>query len=346
MATMARETAPALDDRVVTTPYSPDALLPLFIQPEDPALRADTDHVVAWFEANRAALDALLLDHGALVLRGFAFEDTAAFGQFVSCFETPDFGYSAGASPRAQLADRVFEATSAPAEAVLGMHQEMAYLPHYPARIAFYCRMPSVTGGETFLADMRAVTRRIDPRLRDAVEARGVLYTRNFRAPDVSVGHPVLDAFHKTWTDAFSTDDPQRAFADCKGMGLTPAWLDDGSLSVAYRAPGLIDHPQTGERLWFNQIATQTLNRENTGDRFALYEQYYANRPRPYCTTYGDGGAIPEALVSSLYPVLSEQTVAFAWSHGDVLLIDNFRTAHGRNAYTGRRDVQVALLNA
>ena len=32
-------------------------------------------------------------------------------------------------------------------------------------------------------------------------------------------------------------------------------------------------------------------------------------------------------------------------SDGDLLLVDNFVTGHGRNAYTGVRDVQVALLN-
>ncbi len=36
--------------------------------------------------------------------------------------------------------------------------------------------------------------------------------------------------------------------------------------------------------------------------------------------------------------------VAFPWSAGDVMVLDNFRVAHGRNRYEGHRDVQVALL--
>lgn len=347
MATQAMAALLELDaSDVVLTPYAPGRGLPLFIQPACESLRTGIDTLVGWFSAHRPALDALLLEHGALVLRGFAIEDTAAFSRVIAGFQSPDFGYLAGASPRAQLADRVFEATSAPAEAVLGMHQEMAYLPHYPARLAFYCRMPSVSGGETFLADMRAVTANVDPAFADELERRGVRYVRNFRAPDVSTGHPWLDSFHKTWTEAFSTSDPDKAEADCHAMGLTPQWLDNGSLAIAYVGPAFINHPATGERLWFNQVATQTLSSENTGDRFALYERHYGTaHPRPYATSYGDGTPIPAAFVSSLYPVLAQATVAFSWSHGDLLLIDNFRTAHGRNAYTGRRDVQVALLN-
>ena len=43
--------------------------------------------------------------------------------------------------------------------------------------------------------------------------------------------------------------------------------------------------------------------------------------------------------------MLNGLIVRFPWSHGDVMLLDNFLTAHGRNSYTGKRDVQVALLN-
>lgn len=335
----------AFDAGVTLTPYAPGMGLPLFIQPRDESLRSDTDALCRWFGEHRPTLDELLVRHGAVVLRGFALPDTDAFGRIVSHYDQPDFGYTAGASPRAQLAERVFEATSAPAEAELGMHQEMAYLPRFPSRLAFYCRMPAVSGGSTHLADMRQVTARIDPAFFREIERRGVRYIRNFRDPRVSTGHAVLDSFHKTWTDAFSTTDRKAATDACRSMGLYPEWQDDGSLSVGYDARGLIEHPRTGETLWFNQIATQSLTKENLGDRKALYDRHYGtSRPLPYVTTYGDGTPIAAEHVSSLYPLLRDQTVVFAWSHGDVLLIDNFLTAHGRGAFTGLRDVQVALL--
>jgi alpha-ketoglutarate-dependent taurine dioxygenase len=48
--------------------------------------------------------------------------------------------------------------------------------------------------------------------------------------------------------------------------------------------------------------------------------------------------------VEALYPVLEEVTVAFPWRAGDVMILDNIYSFHGRNAFTGTRDVQVALL--
>lgn len=338
--------APALSGDVVLTPFGPGDGLPLFVQPQHPELTRSAAAAREWFEDNRQEIERLLIEFGAVVLRGFAIPDTTAFGALIAGYESPDFGYSGGASPRSQIEGRVFEATRAPAEAVLGMHQEMAYLPHFPSRLAFYCRIAPASGGETFIADMRKLTARIDGGFLARVAERGVLYTRNFRAPDHSIGHPLLDAFHKTWCDAFFTIDPAKAEADCAAMGLDARWLDDGSLSVAYRSRGLIEHPQTGETLWFNQIATQSLSPENLGDRFPLYDQFYGtDRPRAYATSFGDGSPISREDLAGLYPVLNGLIVAFPWSQGDVMLLDNFLTAHGRNCYTGRRDVQVALLS-
>jgi hypothetical protein len=35
------------------------------------------------------------------------------------------------------------------------LHQEMAYLKHYPAKIAFYCHRPVAGGGETIIGGHR-----------------------------------------------------------------------------------------------------------------------------------------------------------------------------------------------
>jgi hypothetical protein len=72
--------------------------------------------------------------------------------------------------------------------------------------------------------------------------------------------------------------------------------------------------------------------------------QVYADRPRPLHCEYGDGSPIDSGDVVALYPKLREVTVGFPWQHGDVMVIDNLNTAHGREPYTGRRDTQVALL--
>jgi alpha-ketoglutarate-dependent taurine dioxygenase len=347
MATQLQIEQPAaLDDNdVVMTAYGPGNGLPMFVQPRNTRLRDDFDAARSWFESHQTSFDELIAQHGALVFRGFPIWDTAAFAAMTAHYESPRFGYTGGSSPRERISAHIYEATHTPAQDVLMMHQEMAYLPTYPSRIAFYCRIPAASGGETFLADMRRVTAALPLEFVEQIERRGVRYGRNFRDRTASTGDVWLDAVHRSWQAAFNTTDRAKPITDCEAMGLKGEWLEDGSLASSYLSRGLINHPRTGERIWFNQIATTTIGPESIGPRFPFYDGFYgADKPRPYDTTYGDGSAIPRPYIEALYQTLKAHTVAFPWSSGDLLLIDNYVTSHGRNAYTGMRDVQVALL--
>ena len=331
---------------VEIAPYGPGNGLPVFIKPTDRRLSADPDAALGWLAENRAALDHLIIQAGGVVLRGFPFPDTAAFNRVVDPYPDVPFGYSGGATTRGNIAGRVFEATRAPADFRLMLHQEMAYLPNWPTRLAFFCAHAPDTGGETIIADVRRFEAGLDPAFVKTVRERGVRYVRNFRSPDWNPPHPTLVPMHKTWCEAFFTEDPKKAEADCKAMGLDYEWTLNGSLSVIYAASGFTEHSVEGREVWFNHIASQTMTDYNYGaDRIALFREYYGDHtPWTYQTFFADGGKIPLGDVEALYPVLEELTVAFPWRAGDVMLLDNIYSFHGRNPYTGTRDVQVALL--
>src|SRR5690606_14832416 len=241
---------------------------------------------------------------------------------------------------------RVFEATAAPADFRLRLHQEMAYLPHYPNFLCFYCHVAPPEGGETIIGDMRDFLPRVDPVFLARIRDKGVFYIRNFRDPARSTGSPLLDSVHRTWQEAFYTDSKAHVEAECARMGLGCEWLANGSVSVTYRARGFIDHPQTGQEIWFNQIATQSVTLENFGPaRYPLMRDFYSDDyPPPFDTRYGDRSKIDLEDVNGLYPIYDDMVVAIPYRQGDVLLIDNYQTAHGRNPYSGTRDVRVMLL--
>ncbi len=333
-------------DEVRQAPYDRGRGVPVFVSPVDPALAHDLQASVAWIQSRQAALDEMLCEVGAVVLRGFAWRDTDGFAAAIDHYPTMAYGYLGGATPRDQVKGKVYEATHAPATAKLMFHQEMAYLPHYPSKLAFFCNAAPETGGETLIADVRRFDSEMDQRFRDEIRRRGVRYRRNFRRPDWSSGNLDLDTFHRPWTEAFSTNDPKVAEAGCEAMGLAFEWETNGSLSVIYDAPGFVTHPRTGREIWFNQIPSQSPNVSSVGtERAALYDSHYgADNPRPYRTTYADGGEIAYEDLMALYPLLESLEVAFPWRAGDLMLLDNFYVFHGRGAYTGNRDVQVALL--
>lgn len=335
----------AIGDEVRLAPYAPGRGLPVFVTPADPALAADLDAAVNWLRARQDAFDALLCEVGAVVLRGFAWRDTDGFAQAIDHYPTMANGYLGGATPRDQIKGKVYEATRAPSAAKLMFHQEMAYLPSYPSKLAFFCNQAPDTGGETLIADVRRFDSEMSQAFREQIRRRGVRYRRNFRRPDWSSGDGDLDTFHRPWTEAFSTTDPAEAEAGCRAMGLDFVWETNGSFSVIYNAPGFVTHPRTGREIWFNQIPSQSPNVSSVGtERAALYDRHYGDNPRPYETTYGDGGPIAHDELMAVYPLLECLEVAFPWQNGDLMLLDNFYVFHGRGAYTGHRDVQVALL--
>jgi hypothetical protein len=327
-----------------------DSTFPVFVEPESAELSADPEAAIAWFAAERGHLDALTTQVGAVVLRGFAFRSTDDFARIVDEYPPFEGGYVGGASPRKGISARVFEATRSPAPHLLPLHQEMAYLPTCPNRVAFYCRVAATKGGETIICDMRRFDRSLPDDLRRRVQAHGVLYVRNFRSPAWSTGDAFLDVYHRPWSDVFETDDPDAALAACTAIGLEGEWVGD-SLSVRYRAPGFVVHPVTGESIWFNQISAQAPAPSSLPERPILSPTYraemfesYGDRPRPYETRYGDGSPIPEEDVLAIHDLHRRGTVAFPWEPGDVMLLDNYLAAHGRNPYEGERDVQVGLL--
>jgi alpha-ketoglutarate-dependent taurine dioxygenase len=329
--------AAELDDRVVVNAHPGG--VPLFVRPRDTRLAEDMDEFRDWFGARKAVFDRLASVHGALFFRGFPLRQTADFQQVIQPYPTNELTYIAGGTPRGEIAERVFESTQAPKQFSLRLHQEMSYLPRFPRMVAFFCRKSAWAGGETPLADCRQLERRLPRRLWDGVKARGVRYERNYRAPGLADGQ-------KTWTTAFETDDAGEAEAVCRSMGLEPVWRDDGSLSTFFSTPGFTEHPLTGETVWFNQIGPQNLTRRGLGEerwRALVADRAPGSYPRSNAT-YGDGGEIDEEDLDAVFTAFEDLAITIRWQDGDLMLIDNIMTAHGRNPYEGERDIQVALL--
>lgn len=321
------------------------ASYPPLVEARDDALRTDTAASAAWLAANKPQIEALLLEHGVITFRGFCLNTAEDFDSFLSCFPSHGAGYAGGTSPRGKVAGRVMESTQAPPDREILLHQEMAYTRDFPKRLAFFCELPPLSGGETLIGDMRRFTREVDPEFFAKVKRLGVRYVRRFRNPDWKPGHPDLDVLHRSWVDAFGADDRDAAQAACAATGSACEWTDYG-LEASFVTKGFEVHPVTGEEVWFNVIPAFDLNAVSQGARFQqLHEEYYGeSHPWPQGVTFGDNSPFTREEIEALYPVLERVTVAPRWQRGDVQLLDNILTGHGRATFTGPRTVRVMLL--
>src|SRR3954468_11851881 len=155
---------------------------PLFIEPVRGRF-GGREEALVWTQAQRPLLDRLILEHGAIVLRGFPIRTAEDFDRVIGIWPAYARGYLGGNSPREVVTGKVLEATRMDASLRLPVHSEMAYLNQWPPRIAFFCRTPAARGGETIIADLRAVSRRLPTSISDRIAKLGIRVVRNYAPP-------------------------------------------------------------------------------------------------------------------------------------------------------------------
>ncbi len=316
---------------------------PLFIL-ADPGAFPSIEQVVAWITAHRAVLDALITEHGGIVLRDFPVVTSEDFNAAISVFPNYRRGYIGGAGPRAKITGQVMEATQLDETMRLTLHSEMGYTRSFPPRIAFFCRKPAEAGGETTIGNMRAFMAMFPADIREKLERHGGRTIRNFAPAGASKGQRMTDhPDRRGWDDAFETDDRSEVEARCAEMGMAPIWNDDGTLTLVTDLTAFETHPVTGET--FYRLHIHTNKAFETPERNALTQALRASQRMPSGHSLGNGEPLPDDDCERLAANYRAVTVAWPWHSGDVMILDNLIVTHGRNPYQGTRDTQVALLD-
>ena len=334
--------APQFDARVNTWMLDQGAP-PLFVEALPGAFET-VDASIDWIEENRARLDQLLLDFGALVLRGFAFRTAEDFNRFTGLFEPYSGGYVAGASPRSTVVGNVMEATRLDARFLIWLHQEMSYLPNWPTRIAFFGRKVPEKGGATIIGDMREFTRRIPAEVREAMEKHGVRGVRNY-APLGEGAHNARHVDDKGWEDGFGTTDRAEVEEICAAMGIQPIWNDNGSLTVVTVTDAFTPHPITGELFYRSNLHTNGRTYAHFGDNGGNKDWDEARRHQAHHTGYalGNGEELSPEHTTEIEDTVDSLITRWQWKDGDIMLVDNLQVAHGRDPFVGDRETLVAL---
>ena len=141
----------------------------------------------------------------------------------------------------------------------------------------------------------------------------------------------------------------------CRENEAAIEWFPDGSVRVHNKRPAVIDHPVTRERAWANCAGAATLRGTikeilwNGGPFRRLhawfYRGMYALQSKiAFSLAYGDGTPIPKHDVEAVCEAEDREKVCFQWRRGDVLILDNWLTAHGRALLRGgRRSILAAF---
>lgn len=286
--------------------------------------------IPGWIAEHRTALRSAVVEHGAVLVRGLALRDapgTAAVRDALGVIPTAERETFAA---RETYGDGILSATPWPSNQPMCMHHELSYALEFPGLMLFACLDAPDRGGATGVADAAAVLDALPDALTARFERQGWLLTRSFNG-EIGAGP----------AEAFGTEDRTAIEAYCRANAIRPTWLPDGELRTEQRRDAVLRHPADGRRCWFNQIAFLSEWTLAPEIREYLTEEYGADG-LPFNTRYGDGEPLTEDVVRLINEVYEAHTDRSPWEAGDLLIVDNLRTAHSREPYEGSREVVVA----
>ncbi|MFA0812847.1 TauD/TfdA family dioxygenase [Microbulbifer epialgicus] len=292
------------------------------------------NNLAQWITDNRGILNQKLHESGAILFRGFDLHTDEDFINFLNQDNFEMLSYLERSSPRTAIAKNVFTSTTYPKDEIIALHNENSASKIIAKRLWFFCSEASEKGGETPLADARKVLKAIDTEVVEKFRSLGWMLIRNYS-----------DVLGYSWEKAFSGLNKADVERYCRVNSIDFRWKEDNILWTKQTRPSTLIHPITGEEAWFNHIAFWHSSNLPTEIRSMMQDEV-GEEGMPYDVRYGDGSKIEDDIAKHLRNAYLKEKVKFSWRNGDLLLVDNILTCHGRESYSGSRKVRVAMTDS
>lgn len=290
------------------------------------------DQTTDWITAHSEELVKLAAEHGTVLFRGFPVVTDQDFDRFIAAFNLPNFTYqdSLSNAVRTNRTERVFTANEAPADVNIRLHHEMAQTPIYPSKLFFFCEKAAEQGGATPLCRSDVLFARMQNEMPDFTrdcEQKGLLYSHTMPAED-----DAASGMGRSWKSTWKTDDRAAAEARMNKLGYTWEWQDDSCLKVTTPRLPATRSLDNGGTSFFNQLIA------------AFHGWKDARNDPTKSITFGDGSPLDPAIMDRVAAMAEDITFDVPWQSGDVALVDNYVTMHGRRTFTGTRKVLASLV--
>ncbi|MDF0552717.1 TauD/TfdA family dioxygenase [Kamptonema sp. UHCC 0994] len=183
-------------------------------------------------------------------------------------------------------------------------HAEGATTPLRPDAVWFCCDVPAADGGETLFWDGVQVWSELSEELQQLFVNKKNKFIHNI---------PVANWKHFLGENATIVD-VEKALNNFEGIQYTIN--DDQSVTLAYVCSAVVKTKYGNDDSFANGI----INEHRT--RKVIFE---------------DDSPIPDAAIDEIKEVMDRLTIGISWQSGDLVMIDNSRFLHGRQAFTDSR---------
>lgn len=275
------------------------------------------------------SLPAVLDCAGAVVIRDAGITGAAPLAELATRLGLAAVDQPEPFATRRHLGHGVWSQPAWPTTSPMCMHHELGWQRHPPAYLLLGCLRPAASGGRTGVADGPTVLSLLPKRLVQRAEYQGWSLVRRYAS--LLIGMPWQEAFPGMDTDAVE------AYAAAEQIDLE--WRPDGLLTRRTR-PAVLPTGADGTPAWSNLLAFCS---EWTMEP-AVREYVVSTLGRqglPFETCFGDGSPFTAGDVETVNAAYDRATAYVAWRAGDALLLDNIRTAHSMEPFTGEREMAV-----
>lgn len=247
----------------------------------------------------------------------------------------------------------------------IAQHIEMSFQPAPPRQLYFGCLKPSASaGGETAVCDFRCVYNDLPSDLREKLLVKRIRYQRTNKKVGAYFTYDISDMVG--WPAMFGTDSRSEVERICKDEDTPVEWIDgDTFRSTTYQEAFQL-HPITREPVYFNHsqvfhwttfpaelwFAWQRTHEFRIFFHFLFVSMFciikygLLRHEMSLHTTFGDGTPISVKEMHQIRKAIHKNMVFNRWEKGDVLLLDNFSTSHGRQpTFDKGRKIAVAWAN-
>lgn len=286
---------------------------------------------ITWCKENKNDIEGIIQNNGAVLIRGLNRLNNKQFGEALkTIFADELINYNYRSTPRTELEEHVYTATEYHSDQVIAQHNENSYSNQWAMRLGFLCKLPSETGGETPIADSRIIYQKIPKEIRDEFEAKKIMYVRNYSDLDLP------------WSEVFQTENRVTVDKYCRRNNISFEWLEGNALRTKQTTNASQVHPATFEKVWFNQAHLFHVSNLDEELRKCLLDILPPDE-LPRNTYFGDGSEIDTEFLNIIRSIYEAEKVTFDWQRDDLLLLDNMLYTHGREKFSGSREVLVGM---
>ena len=312
-------------------------------------------------------LRADLAQHGALLFRDCDIHTPRDFHRLLEALNINPCpqGDFFGEVIRAETAPNMMQPTLVPDEFVIAPHNESAFWYKQPKYIAFFCEATEAQYGQTPIIDCHRVAKQFSDSLTAKLSQCEVVSQYVFDSENNNQ-ELVGGQNRNCWQKVFHAQDPADVEAALEGRDdVELRWRNNGSLHILITSRPFATHPQTNESCF---RALRSCDFENC--IFML--KHFARNQMPYHrylsartimgisswaasanlvehqryawkTSFRGGPELIRSERQEITQAIFDNSTIFTWRAGDALILDNFKTAHGRLNIDAKRIIHVFM---